>query len=210
MGTTIATIDREQIPECSPFDNREREMAAILSRYLPSFHRHAFRYLRNAADAEDAVQDALLSAYKHVGQFRAEARMSTWLMAIVINSARMQLRRRPRQSHVSLDEHPDHESYALAELLADQRPGPSEICLTSDLADNVLELTRQLTPILRSALQLRYLDGLSIREMTDILGVAEGTVKARIARARAKLRSLMRQTVNNQRRRISKITMPER
>ena len=210
MGTTIATIDREQIPECSPFDNREREMAATLSRYLPSFHRRAFRYLGNAADAEDAVQDALLSAYKHVGQFRAEARMSTWLMAIVINSARMQLRRRPRQPHVSLDEHPDPESYALSELLADHRPGPAELCLTSDLAENVLQLARQLTPILRSALQLRYLDGLSIREMTDILGVAEGTVKARIARARAKLRSLMRQTANNQRRRISKITMPER
>ena len=99
---------------------------------------------------------------------------------------------------------------ALSELLADHRPGPAELCLTSDLAENVLQLARQLTPILRSALQLRYLDGLSIREMTDVLGVAEGTVKARIARARAKLRSLMRQTANNQRRRISKITMPER
>jgi RNA polymerase sigma-70 factor (ECF subfamily) len=210
MGTTIATIDREQIPECSPFDNREREMAATLSRYLPSFHRHAFRYLGNAADAEDAVQDALLSAYKHVGQFRAEARMSTWLMAIVINSARMQLRRRPRQPHVSLDEHPDPERYALSELLPDHRPGPVEQCLTSDLTDNILELTQQLAPILRRAFQLRYVDGLSIRDMTDVLGVVEGTVKARIARARAKLRSLMRKTVNNQHRRISNTTLPGR
>jgi RNA polymerase sigma-70 factor, ECF subfamily len=192
MGTTIATIDSAQVLDGTSFGNQEREMAAALSRYLPSFYRHAFRYLGNVADAEDAVQDALLSAYKHVGQFRGQARMSTWLTAIVINSARMQLRRRRRQTHVFLDEHPAPERYALSELLPDHRPSPAEQCLRSDLAKNVLQLTRQLSPTLRRAFQLRHLDGLTIREMTNILGVAEGTVKARIARARAKLRSLMR------------------
>src|ERR1700689_3100500 len=112
MGTTTATIDNAQAHGCASFGNQEREMAETLSRYLPSFHRHAFRYLGNVADAEDAVQDALLSASKHIGQFRGEARLSTWLTAIVINSARMQLRRRPRQAHVSLDEHPESERYA--------------------------------------------------------------------------------------------------
>jgi RNA polymerase sigma-70 factor, ECF subfamily len=192
MGTTIAAIDSAQVLNCTSFSNQEREMAEALSRYLPSFYRHAFRYLGNVADAEDAVQDALLSAHKHVGQFRGEARMSTWLTTIVINSARMHLRRRPRQAHLSLDQHPDPESYALSELLPDHRPGPAEQCLSSDLAENVWRLARQLSPTLRRAFQLRHLDGLTIREMTDVLGVAEGTVKARIARARAKLRQLMR------------------
>jgi hypothetical protein len=50
------------------------------------------------------VQDALLAAYKHVDQFKGEAQMSTWLTVIVTNCARMQLRRRPRQAHLSLDE----------------------------------------------------------------------------------------------------------
>ena len=198
METTVATTDSAQVLDCTPFCNQEREMAAALSRYWPSFYGHAFRYLGNVADAEDAVQDALLSAYKHVGQFRGEARMSTWLTAIVINSARMQLRRRPRQTHVSLDEHPDSESYVVSELLPDHRPSPAEQCLRSDLAENILQLTRQLSPTLRRAFQLRHVDGLTIREMTNILGVAEGTVKARIARARAKLRSLMRKRVGNQ------------
>ena len=193
MGTTIATIDNAQVLGGASFGNQEREMAEVLSRYLPCFRRHAFRYLGNVADAEDAVQDALLSAYKHVGQFRGQAQMSTWLTAIVINSARMQLRRRPRQTHVSLDEHSDPESYALSELLPDHRPSPAEQCLSSDLAQSVLRLTRKLSPPLRRAFQLRHLEGLTIREMTDILGVAEGTVKARIARAHAKLRSLIHQ-----------------
>lgn len=198
MGTTIATTDSAQVLDCTSFGNQEREMAAALSRHLPSFYRHAFRCLGNVADAEDAVQDALLSAYKHLGQFRGEAQMSTWLTTIVINSARMQLRRRPRQTHVSLDEHPGPESYALSELLPDHRPSPAEQCLWSDLAENVLQLTRQLSPTLRSAFQLRHVNGLTIREMADILGVAEGTVKARIARARGKLRSLMRKRVDKQ------------
>jgi RNA polymerase sigma factor (sigma-70 family) len=125
MGTTIATIDSAQMHDCASFGNQEREMAETLSRYLPSFYRHALRYLGNAADAEDAVQDALLSAHRHARQFRGESRMSTWLTAIVINSARMQLRRRPRQTHVSLSQQPDPGSYALSELLPDHRPTPA-------------------------------------------------------------------------------------
>jgi RNA polymerase sigma-70 factor (ECF subfamily) len=208
METTTATIDREQLPDYTSFGNQERTMAAALSRYLPSFYRQAFRYLGNVADAEDAVQDALLSAHQHIGQFRGDARISTWLTSIVINSARMQLRRRSRQMHVSLDERPDPESYALSELLPDHRPSPAEQCLRSDLADNVLQLAQQLSPALRSAFQLRHLDGLTIREMTDILGVAEGTVKARLARARAKLRSLMRRRIGHRQGHTSGTTAP--
>ena len=62
----------------------------VVSRYLPFLHRMAFRKLGNAVDAEDAVQEALLSAYKHLDQFNGGAKMSTWLTTIVINAARMQ------------------------------------------------------------------------------------------------------------------------
>src|SRR5579862_2588810 len=85
-------------------DGAHEEMNKALSRCRASFFRSAYRFLENTADAEDAVQDALLSAYKHIDQFRGEAQMSTWLTAIVANCARMQLRKRPRNIHVSLDE----------------------------------------------------------------------------------------------------------
>src|SRR2546426_3197636 len=85
-------------------ESAAREMEELLWRRLPSFYRSVYRFLGNAADAEDAVQDALLSAYKHLDQFRGQSQMSTWLTAIVSNCARMQLRRRPSQIHVSLDE----------------------------------------------------------------------------------------------------------
>src|ERR1700735_5750864 len=96
MEAATAIVDSTQRPNSSPCDGQRSEMDVLVSRYGPSFYRTAFRYLGNAADAEDAVQEALLSAYKHVSQFRRQARISTWVTAIVINSARTQLRRRRR------------------------------------------------------------------------------------------------------------------
>ena len=81
---------------------RAQELDSVVSRYLPMFYKRAFRFLGNMPDAEDAVQDALLSAYKHLVQFRGQAQLSTWLATIVTNAALMKLRR--RDSYLSLDE----------------------------------------------------------------------------------------------------------
>ena len=196
MGTTAAIIDSTLITDRGSRDKLGREMDDALLRYRSRFCRSAFRYLGNAADAEDAVQDALLSAYKHLSEFRGQARISTWLSAIVINSARMQLRRRSRQPHVPLDEQsPEQESHALCDRLADRGQTPEEACRGAELAEHVHRLLRQLSPTLRRAFQLRELDGLTIRETANVLGVAEGTVKAQLARARTKLRFLMRKSL---------------
>src|SRR5258707_192525 len=76
----------------------------ILSSGFPMFYRQAYRLLGNAADAEDAVQDALLAAYTHLDQFKGQSQMSSWLTSILLNCARMQLRRRRRYVHIPLDE----------------------------------------------------------------------------------------------------------
>ena len=81
-----------------------QQLEQILASGLPPLYRRAYRILGNAADAEDAVQDALLAAYTHLDQFRGQAQLSTWLTTILLNCARMQLRRRLRHVHVSLEE----------------------------------------------------------------------------------------------------------
>lgn len=175
----------------------DEEMHQALSRFRASFFKRAYLFLQNTADAEDAVQDALLSAYKNIHQFRGDAQLSTWLNAIVSNSARMQLRKRPRQIHVSLDEPlGEEQQYSVSERLADGRPNPEDDCRNSELHARLKELLPQLPPSLRKAFQLRDLDGLSTREAARILGVAEGTVKGELARARAKLRRLLRRALN--------------
>jgi RNA polymerase sigma-70 factor (ECF subfamily) len=180
-------------------DGAHEEMNKALSRCGASFFRSAYRFLENTADAEDAVQDALLSAYKHIDQFRGEAQMSTWLTAIVANCARLQLRNRPRNIHVSLDEPiGEEQELPMSELLADCRLSPEDECRHSELRARLSELMSQLSPSLRKAFQLRDLDGLTTREAAHILGVADGTVKAQLARARAKLRQLMGRTPRTQ------------
>jgi RNA polymerase sigma-70 factor, ECF subfamily len=175
----------------------DEEMNKTFSRCRVSFFKSAYRFLENAADAEDAVQDALLSAYRHKDQFRGEAQMSTWLTAIVSNSARMRLRKRPRQIHVSLDEPiGEEQEYSRSEQLADARPTPEDECRSSELQARLKDLSAHLSPPLRKAFQLRDLDGLSTSEAAQILGVTDGTVKSQLARARAKLRRLLRRPLN--------------
>jgi len=164
------------------------QMLPALSHCLPSLQRHALRLLGNKHDAEDAVQDAVLAALKHFSQFRGDAQFSTWLTSIVINCARMQLRKRPRQVHVSLDSRiGEEQEYSLADILVDSRPNPEDECHVSRLNARLRKSAARLSPILRRTFYLRYVDHLSVCETARVLGVPIGTVKAQTARARAKL-----------------------
>lgn len=164
------------------------QLQTLLSHGLPSLYRCAYRLLGNKADAEDAVQDALLSAFKHLNQFRGGAQFSTWLTAIVINCARMHLRKRSRYTHVSLDSRSEEgQEYALSELLVDERPNPEDECHGSMLHRRLMKSAAQLSPTLWKTFHLRFVNHLSVCETACILGIPIGTVKARTARARAKL-----------------------
>ena len=165
-----------------------RELQRVLSLYLPSFYRCALRILGNRDDAEDAVQEALLAAYKHLHQFRGQSQMSTWLTTIVCNCARMQLRKRPRQINTPLDQQlGEGERHFISERLGDTRPSPEDECRNSELAAHLRKCTALLSPRLRRTFELRIVDGLSILETAQVLGVRQGTVKAQLARARAKI-----------------------
>jgi RNA polymerase sigma-70 factor, ECF subfamily len=175
---------------------REEAMQAlkqILSGGLPVLYRQAYRLLGNQADAEDAVQDALLAAYTHLDQFKGQSQMSSWVTAIVLNSARMRLRGRLRHIHLSLNE-PIGEvpTISVSDRLADSRANQEDEYRVAELSTRLTRFHRQLSPILRRTFQLRAIDGLSIRETARILGMPHGTVKAQLARARKKLMELMR------------------
>ena len=176
-----------------------RELHDVLAGRLPSLHRSAYRLLGNTADAEDAVQDALLSACKHLDQFRGESQISTWLTAIVFNSARMRLRHRRRHVHVSLDEQiGEDQQYSVSDRLAGPGPNPEEKYRNCELTGYMTQLMTHLSPTLRRTFQLRDMDGLSIRETAEILGIPAGTVKAQLARARKKLKRLIQRALQPQ------------
>jgi len=131
--------------------------------------------------------------------------MSTWLTTIVHNSARMQLRARLRHTLVSLDESPGEGGEgALLDCLADARPDPEETCRQSELTKRLRHLTTQLSPTLLRTFQLWGVEGLSIRETAQILGAPSGTVKAQLARARKKLKQLMRRALRPHRHNLTR------
>ena len=168
-------------------------MLSVLSHGLPSLHRYAYRMLGNRDDAEDAVQDALLAAYQHLNQFRGDAQISTWLITIVMNCAKMQLRRRSRYNHLSLESRiGEDQEYAISDILVDGRPNPEDECHSSKLSARLMKSAARLSPTLRRTFHLRYVDHLSVSETARVLGVPIGTVKAQTARARAKLLKSMR------------------
>ena len=87
----------------------------------------------------------------------------------------------------------------MSERLADRIPNPEDECRKSELKARLRQLAAQLSPPLRKAFQLRDLDGLTTSEAANLLGVPDGTVKAQLARARAKLKQLMRRALEPQR-----------
>jgi RNA polymerase sigma-70 factor (ECF subfamily) len=172
---------------------RRLEFEDALSRNLPRFQRVAMHWLRNPEDAEDAVQDAMLSAFKHIASFEGRAQMSTWLMAILINAVRMQLRRRPRHKLLPLDQPTPDSRYTISDLVADQRPTPEQALEACELRRLVIELTGSLPPSQRMAMQLRQRDdGRSIKEAAAALRVPVGTLKAQLARGRVTLTKRLR------------------
>jgi RNA polymerase sigma-70 factor (ECF subfamily) len=110
----------------------------------------------------------------------------------------MKLRRRLTSGQYALDE-TDGQRDLLEEMVSDTRPDPEEAYRKREIAEALAHATSRLSPILRKAFQLRDVDGLSIRETAHLLGVPTGTVKARLARARVKLREEMRNSIQRKR-----------
>lgn len=177
------------------FADYRNDFAGLVSRYSPVLFRVALRRLRNVEDAEDAVQDALLSAYKHLGQFEGRSQLSTWLTSIVTNVSRMKLRQCLRREMVSLDQNYENEGTGLANKLKDAGPNPETNCAQAEMNEKLRRALDQLSPKLRSAIQLRVLEGLSMREAANGLGISTNTLKSRLTRGRATLTLLLGEVI---------------
>jgi RNA polymerase sigma-70 factor, ECF subfamily len=169
-----------------------QEFEAICTRYSPILYRMALRKLGDPEDAKDAVQDALFSAFRHISQFDGRARLSTWLGGIVLNSARMHLRRQCTHAMQSLDAIASDREPAFMELLRDPGPSPFEVCHQGELRQIFRSLLRRFPPHLRDAIQLCKIDGLTQSEAAQVLNVKIGTVKCRLHRGRIRLTLLLR------------------
>ncbi len=148
--------------------------------------------LRNAEDAEEVAQEAVLKALSHLAGFRGEAKFSTWLIQIAINEARLKLRKDRRHLFESLDEQRTSEDGEyFPRDFADWRDVPSEALHHSELREALKRAIASLPLKYREVLILRDVQQLRIEEAARILGITEGSVKTRLLRARLQIREAL-------------------
>ena len=151
----------------------------------------ALAIVKNESDAEDVAQEAILKAFRHLAQFRGEAKFSTWLLQITVNEGRMRRRRITAHAMESLnDQHNDGEDYQPREF-ADWHEIPSESLERREVRDALIDALASLGEKYRSVFVLRDIQHLSIEETAKVLHISTASVKTRLLRARLMLRDLL-------------------
>ncbi|MGC1651066.1 MAG: sigma-70 family RNA polymerase sigma factor [Candidatus Sulfotelmatobacter sp.] len=151
----------------------------------------AFAILRNEADAEDVAQEAMLKAFKHIGQFRGESRFSTWLIQITVNEARMRRRKEHADIMEPIGDREDQEGNYTPRDFADWREIPLETLERKEVRQKLAEALASLGEKYREVFVLRDMQHLSIEETAKALGISTASVKTRLLRARLMLRDLL-------------------
>ncbi len=158
----------------------------LMQRYNQRAFRTVRSILRDDTEAEDALQQAWLQAFSHLGSFHGAASFSTWLLRIAVNEARMRLRRAGR-AVVSVSESISDDSSGESEF-AVMSPTPEDVTVRRELAALLETAIDELPDGYRSVLMLRDVEGMSTSEAAEVLEVSDDVVKTRLHRARATLR----------------------
>lgn len=166
----------------------DRAFEALMRRHNQMLFRVARSILKNDAEAEDALQDAYIDAYRRIGQFRAEAKLSTWLTRIVINEALARLRRQKRHGMVVEFESLRDEELDNEDVAACTADGPEPAAMRAEARHLIERKLDELPAAFRTVFILREVEELTVEETATCLSVPEATVRSRLFRARALLR----------------------
>lgn len=173
----------------------------LTTRYEKWVYSLAMRMLRQEEDAEDVTQQTFLSVVENLGGFRGEAKFSTWLLRIATHAALKLIRKRKGLDVVSLEEATepaDHsDTIPHPEFIADWRQSPEELVQTREIQRLLDEALAQLDEKHRMVFLLRDVEGLSIKETAEALGLSEANTKVRLLRARLHLREQLTQTLGD-------------
>jgi RNA polymerase sigma-70 factor (ECF subfamily) len=164
---------------------------ALVERHAQKILSVALRVTHSREDAEDIVQQTFQQAFTHLQKFEGRSSFSTWLKRIAINEALMRLRTNRRTSTVSIDESARGEETAYVLQIPDLGPSPERSYLDKEQEQILSIAMDDLTPGIRTAIQLFELDERSIKESAQIMGVSVSALKSRVLRGRRKLREIL-------------------
>ena len=173
-----------------------RAMEALMRRHNRALYRTARAILRDDAEAEDAVQEAYIQAYRALGSFRGESRLSTWLVRIAANEALMRRRRRLRAAEVIPIAAPGSGMDAEREEPMTDDTGPEGNALRGEVRRLLEARIDALPEGYRAVFVLRALEELSVEETAAALQLAQATVRTRFFRARSLLRETLARDID--------------
>jgi RNA polymerase sigma-70 factor (ECF subfamily) len=163
-----------------------RHFRLLVTRYRDRVVNTAYRFLGDRRDAEDIAQEVFLRVYRALSDFRAESSFSTWLYRVTVNTSKNQLRRRSRRPTLL---EPDLDSLVTR---LPTNPSAEQRVLTREKRDMIQNTIEQLPTTHREALILRDLQGLSYREIAEVLDIGLSAAKMRVRRARLGFQELHR------------------
>jgi RNA polymerase sigma-70 factor (ECF subfamily) len=173
-----------------------RAFEAIMRRHNRLLFRTARSILRSDAETEDAVQDAYLNAWRALGTFRDDAKLSTWLVRIVLNEALKRVRRRASNVVMFDSGALVGEGQPEAEMQADHDQQPDLVASRAEMRRLMEARIDELPELFRTVFMLRAVEEMSVEEVSAALDIPEATVRTRFFRARAQLRESLSRDVD--------------
>jgi len=164
----------------------------LIKRYQGRILAVAKRFTHIREDAEDIVQQSLQKAFVHLHKFEAKSSFSTWLTRIAINEALMLLRRGRGLREISIDDSSRNEETTLGLEISDSRIGPESAFLQSERNQVLYEAMDKLKPGIRTAIELRDLSELSMKEAARVMGLSVDALKGRVFNGRRKLHQVLK------------------
>lgn len=170
--------------------------AVLMERHQGRIYNLTLRMTSSPEDAAELTQEAFFNAWQGLGKFQGDSSFATWLYRLASNACIDFLRREKRRKNISLTVSLDDEEGARQAELPDTRYSPEVETEKKELREVIEAGLQALSEEHRQVLVMRELNGLSYAEIGDVLGLEEGTVKSRIARARVSLRKFLTETGN--------------
>ena len=167
----------------------------LMRRYNRRLYRLARAYLRDDADAKDALQDAYLNAYRSIGQFRGEAALATWFSRLVLNACAARKRRSTRRENIVPLVSFHHHMNEIA-VVPDSGQGPESLLARAQIRGVLEQKVSELPDAFRVIFVLRSVEEMSVEEIADALSIAQETVRSRHFRARGMLREALAKEID--------------
>ena len=199
----MTKIDRQKSSGGPPIDDPDAEMVravldgdpeayrVLVERYERRIYHVVYGMVRSQEDARDLAQDAFVKAFQNLHRFRLESKFYTWLCRIAMNLSIDHLRKMKHRSHAAFDDERGASDGAQVVRLSSRRDNPSENVARQQVYRQIMDAVEELPEDQKQVLVLRELEDMPYKEISDVLGIPEGTVMSRLYYARRRLQEVL-------------------